>query len=959
MSFIYKKGIFILSGVLLGCCFFITASPVYAVFDRSYSGCFERSGNDNTSATVWMKAPICTIQVQNTDSAEDSFEFTVQNLNPYLYEVTDSSAEQISLSTTETSLTFSVLLQASESTTLTITPWDYDASTADFWFAAIADPQTQSGGDTPNPIFVEIMDQLEVLNLPFTVIAGDLIKGSTSDEEAHEAEYELVDEVFQDFSGTTLPVPGDHDARQDMDTYYSALYGDRDYDFTYGNTHFIAINTIEKSLYSEGELTDEQYTWLEQTLTNSTSTHIVVYMHHPIVPPDWASSQGIDQDERLQLGTLFAEHEVELIVTGDAHGYDYSYIDETDITGLSGGFYQLVAGGAGGSMYNYDGDHFFVLLHVTEQGIEHTRVDYSTFDLSVDYNEENDGSESSVSLSLINNSSVDIPVTRAIINTVASDYYYAVTETGEYLEIQSASVGEIQRSYIELALTTGETQSITVRPQTAVLTGVENTVHINGYLSFDELPTAANLETELTVASAKTASTIEIDEWDTGKDSRQWSVHTGKSKALTYNVSGLDPRRSYHIYQKNNIIDAQLASSIGEIEFTHKNKKRDRTYSVVPTTEVVPEDIGALPASDGGAHFQYFNNKGTALTSFFAYDSDLKHGFHSQWLDIDGDNEQELAVVPTSGVNGNVKVFETDGTQIGNVFPFGKSYKKGVSLAVGDIDGNGAQELITAPQGNKRAVVKIYHYKNGDVKKKDSFRAYTPDYTSGVNVTTGDLNNDGDDEIIIGAREQKAKLKVYRWLSKKGEARYWFGAKPFQDHDDAANGLSLATGDVDFDGDDDIIVGSWAGGGTLQVLSYQPGKKRLRTTVEHHAFSRFYTGGVYIIAGNINANNKHEIIVAQRGDSTTSSKVRVFSMKKSGKKLRRLFNKTPFTSSYSDGIIVALTNIDSDQKQELIMAREQGSGAVKIYEPRNGKLKNVGSFSAYDNGFSGGVYLTQ
>ncbi len=943
---------FLLTGV------FVFVHPLSAAVTTSYDGCFMRN-QDNDVATLWLKAPVCTITITNTDSTENTEYFTVKNLDPDLYTVTDENGTALSTTDEANTISFATTIEPFDTKTLTVSPWDYDASTSDFWFTAISDNQPESnGGETPNPIFIDLMNEINLLHSPFMTDSGDLIRGDTDDAGEHEQEYVLLDEVFRSYEGTTFTIPGDHDARSDLDAYYSAYFGARDYTFTYGNTSFVAFNTTE-DLLNEGALTEDQMEWVESALAAATGEHLIVLMHHPLVTPDWANSDGfVDLQQAQQLAEWFVHYGVELVITGEVHGYDYSYIDEDDFPGIGGGFYQLINGGAGGSIQTYDGEHFFTLIHVSDDGIEHQRVDQSTVDLQVDYESQNDGTETEIDVSVYNSGSVRIPSVRVKANLLASERIYASTSDGQFYDVTSAETNGIRHGYFTLDLDAGALLDFTVKEQREIIAGVENTVDTDGVITFTTLPTAGMTATNLSVERADQPTTVEIIAWDEEAESREFRETTTASSSTTFSITELESSRQYNVYANEELYDRVASDSSGVLSFSFDGKVETRNYRIEIENDLVQNAIGAIPASMGGPNFRLYRGSSEALYTFFTYDSALTTGIQSLWIDMDGDRTFELATVPDAGTSGHVRLFTESGTAIDDLFPFGESFRGGVNLAAADVDADGDQELIVAPQSEHDPTVKIYRLKNGTLELLDRVNPFADDYRGGVNMTAGDLNGDGDDELVVGARSEKGVMHIYRWNHANGEMRWWFGKRPYvRTHSNSQNGLSLAMGDVNFDGADDIVVGSYTGNSVVRVFRYAPGKRTVRLISRRRVFGRDASGGVRILVGNINSTPEEEVIVTAHAGTPDAARVRTFNA--SAERMTALGGVKPFGSGATDGLNSALADVDGDFRMELVVSREASSNRIHVYTKRSEGFERLDAFAVYDDGFTGGIRLTQ
>jgi len=87
-----------------------------------------------------------------------------------------------------------------------------------------------------------------------------------------------------------------------------------------------------------------------------------------------------------------------------------------------------------------------------------------------------------------------------------------------------------------------------------------------------------------------------------------------------------------------------------------------------------------------------------------------------------------------------------------------KADGRGFDNAVGDVDGDGDDEIILSSQGHQ-SVVTILGLKEGDT----TFRAFTGD--EGVSVCAADLDGNGDAELIVASAGHKAMVKVFDYVN--------------------------------------------------------------------------------------------------------------------------------------------------------------------------------------------------
>ena len=86
------------------------------------------------------------------------------------------------------------------------------------------------------------------------------------------------------------------------------------------------------------------------------------------------------------------------------------------------------------------------------------------------------------------------------------------------------------------------------------------------------------------------------------------------------------------------------------------------------------------------------------------------------------------------------------------------TYREGVRVAVGDINGDGIPEIITAPGHDDAPLVKIFDL-SGTLL--ESFNAYAVSYIGGVNVAVGDVDGDGLNDIILSPSRGQSEIRVF------------------------------------------------------------------------------------------------------------------------------------------------------------------------------------------------------
>jgi hypothetical protein len=129
------------------------------------------------------------------------------------------------------------------------------------------------------------------------------------------------------------------------------------------------------------------------------------------------------------------------------------------------------------------------------------------------------------------------------------------------------------------------------------------------------------------------------------------------------------------------------------------------------------------------------------------------------------------AIVATgsdAGTAPQVKVYDADTkASLFTLTPFDPNFTGAVGAAVGDVNGDGTSAIICAA-GPGGANVAVYSGKDGS--PLNNFMAFDPNFTDGVTVAAGDVNDNGFADIIGGAdaEESGAHLNIHTAWTKRG-----------------------------------------------------------------------------------------------------------------------------------------------------------------------------------------------
>jgi hypothetical protein len=219
-------------------------------------------------------------------------------------------------------------------------------------------------------------------------------------------------------------------------------------------------------------------------------------------------------------------------------------------------------------------------------------------------------------------------------------------------------------------------------------------------------------------------------------------------------------------------------------------------------------DMGQSPVVDV---FDAAN--GTRVNRLNAFEPGFSGGVRVAVADVTGDKVPDVIAVPGLGGGPVVRVFDgTSGAMVSNFYAFESSFRSGLNVSAGDLDGDGIAEIVVGA-GNGGAPV-VATFRGGDFKETGRFFAYEGSFRGGVNVAVK------DSEIVAGAGVGGGPV-VKLFTPDGGEvSSFAVYAETVRD------GVTVAAGDLDGDGVAELAVAPAAGSPHIQVLDGTTFKQR-------------------------------------------------------------------------------------------------------------------------------------
>jgi fibronectin-binding autotransporter adhesin len=316
----------------------------------------------------------------------------------------------------------------------------------------------------------------------------------------------------------------------------------------------------------------------------------------------------------------------------------------------------------------------------------------------------------------------------------------------------------------------------------------------------------------------------------------------------------------------------------------------NNSASTSTTVVAFPQPIITGADAGGGPHVEVFDPiTGVLRFSFYAYEEHFTGGVRVAAGDVNGDGVPDILTAAGPGGGPHVKVFDgVTGTEIRSFFAYEASFRGGVFVSAGDINGDGFADIITGADSGGGPHVEVFSGKDGSLLR--SFYAYDAAFTGGVRVAGGDVNGDGIADVITGAGPGGGPQVIVFSGTNNSILRSFYAYDPA-----FTGGVYVSAGDLDQDGQDDIISGAGAGG-TSHVIAYS-GK----------------TGAI----------------------------IRSF---------------LAFDAAFTGGVRVGIADFGGDGQLDILCGA--GTGGVPVVSIFNGNnSNNVNNFFAYDPAFLGGVFV--
>jgi len=426
-------------------------------------------------------------------------------------------------------------------------------------------------------------------------------------------------------------------------------------------------------------------------------------------------------------------------------------------------------------------------------------------------------------------------------------------------------------------------------------------------------------------------------------------------------VDALDQKTSFSSYGKNCVDISAPGISFYSTYFYDLENKKNKSYSgywsgTSMSAAVISGSLARIKESNpklsnkevanvllkssnnlNNLNPEYADKLGSGRVNLFS----SVNWAQEKWNNLSG----YFLLYPQSGISNfetkdekfnTIRLVDSSNKEKNRFFPFSSTYTGSVNIATGDLNNDGLQEIVVGAGSGGGPHIRIF---DNFGKLISQFFAFNPGFRGGVNIAIGDVDGDGLGEIIAGAGSGGGPH--VRIFDIEGNIKGQF----FAYDSNFKGGVNVAVGDIYGDGKSEIITGTGSGGGPhVRVFS---GTGKLIS--QFFAYENNFTGGIKVEVGNIygqNTKNDKEIIVSP--GNGREPEIKVFDV--AGKKLRSIM---AFSEKFKNGVNLSISDLNKDAIDEIITgAGPGGTPHVRVFDGKGVLLK---SFYGLESNFSGGI----
>jgi hypothetical protein len=300
-----------------------------------------------------------------------------------------------------------------------------------------------------------------------------------------------------------------------------------------------------------------------------------------------------------------------------------------------------------------------------------------------------------------------------------------------------------------------------------------------------------------------------------------------------------------------NVYDAPTGAMIGILTPFGRDFRGGARVATGDVTGDGVQDIVVAPGVGGGPLVKVFDGKTLQpVSTIRAFGESFQGGASVAVGDVTGDGRADVVI--GSGPNSQARVEVYSGATLpiaspGRMQPavlptpwrstvaYDPAFRGGVSVAVGDYNGDGRADVITGAGFGNTPLVKVFSGVTGNTIS--AFYAADIRFRGGVEVAAGDLNGDGKAEIVTGlGLGGGSNIRVFS----QGKPTVTYQALPTD-----VRGVRVAVRDVNGDGQAEIVAASAQQSAPRVRIFQADGTSTGRTVRTFPAMMPTHRGGLF------------------------------------------------------------------------------------------------------------------
>lgn len=259
-------------------------------------------------------------------------------------------------------------------------------------------------------------------------------------------------------------------------------------------------------------------------------------------------------------------------------------------------------------------------------------------------------------------------------------------------------------------------------------------------------------------------------------------------------------------YAKVFDLDQTVLREKGKILALPENFRQGISAAVIDFNGDGFPELATMPLGGGGSQVRIWSSNGKSLQNFFAFDTKQNNGLRAAAINLDGGVNKNLVVASPAGP-ARLQIYNQEGVLVNEFAAFDKA-RYPLNVAVGDLDRDSIDEIVVAPRVGP-PIVRIFNAQGVFLKE---FMPYTKEQANGVRLAMADTNHDGWREIVTVPAVGIPEIKLFNNDGKLLTPAW---------HPAALRGAGaniIASADLNNDGDEEIIVYSSLDRSWLHVL---------------------------------------------------------------------------------------------------------------------------------------------